>query len=511
MQGAALQTPPDDLKRLHSQFLEAAAHLATPVQRRHIKVQRLLYSLSQGLSQFFGDRTITTKYNPRFRVAAVLRATPDEPIYVYDPNDLLADTGLDLPTAIEAAETDIAAHSTTARKPYVPFFIEEWYITVPDVCGLVLASESVPLVGIIVESPRGLKSQDAVKEWIAAVGRIACERLHSEIFSFPDTASMAMRSYAMESVVGALQSQVNEVAGNSIKAQSVVEAFCELSVQAEEGERPTGTIVIVQKEDLDSLDWQMEFPDDQRPKLEETTLVAKLFALCEGTSALISDGAEVYGIADIGAPPQDAISATFSNGRASITFNGVALAVVSNGALHAPFSPPEHILRDTLHDLPHQVTEDCIRNLMSLVGQARRRGYGSTLVIHKEKLPDKISGSELKHPLPVNQLTARMCAVDGAVILDSALYVRAFGCLLDGMIESEENRARGSRYNSAQRYTRLHRDAVVVVVSSDGPVSVFVNGEDLTVVPPLVDKPTTVDPPTLDQFVEQQYERCGRE
>ena len=75
------------------------------------------------------------------------------------------------------------------------------------------------------------------------------------------------------------------------------------------------------------------------------------------------------------------------------------------------------------------------------------------------------------------------------------------------MVDDAENRARGSRYNSALRYTRLHGDAVVVVVSSDGPVSVFVNGEDLTIVSPPVDKPTTVDPPTLERFLQEQEQK----
>lgn len=507
---AALNNPSKDYKRIQSRLLEKAAEHLTVIERRHIKVQRLLHALSQGLSQFFGDRSTTSKLDPRFRVGAVVRAKPDEPIYVYDPYDLLLDCKLDVAGGVAQAEAEMKEYSASASaisaapgRPHEPFFVKEWYITVPDVCGLVLAADSVPFVGIVVESPNGLRSQDAVKEWIAAAGRIACERLHTGIFSYPDIASMAMRSYAMESVIGALQGLLNAVPNNRIKAAQVVEALSELSVQMEEGERPTGTLAIVQPDDLRTLAWQMEFPEDDRPRLEETMHVAKLFLLCKGSSALISDGVELFGLADLEERPENAIYGDFSNGRAIISFDSRAVAVVANNAFHAPFSPQEQILRDTLATLPNRVTEQCINALMSLVAQARRKGHGSTIVIHRKELPEKISGHVLKKPLPVCELTTRMCAVDGAVILDSSLSVRAFGCLLDGMISSEENRARGSRYNSAMRYTHFHPDAVVVVVSSDGPVSVFVNGEDKTVVPPLVSKPIDMSPPTLEQFVNQ--------
>ncbi|MFN8657312.1 MAG: diadenylate cyclase [Candidatus Obscuribacterales bacterium] len=499
--------PTHDFKRAHSQILQQSAANISSIQRRHIKVQRLLHALSQGLSQFFGDRTITSKFDPKFRVAGIVRAKPDEPVYVYDPNDLLADFNLELPKAIAAAEAEIASVPASVRKPYEPFLLQEWYINVPDVCGLVLAADTVPLVGIIVESPPLLSSQDAIKEWIGATGRIACERLHNEIFSYPDTASMAMRSYAMESVVGALQRMADGVPDNSIQVQSIIESLCEISTHTEEGKRPTGILAVVQQAELDKLTWKMQLHDQQRPRLEESKHISKLFALCDGRYALITDGTEVYGLANILERPPNCIFAEFSNGRAAIFFNDIAVAVLANGSLHAPFSPPEHILRETLEELPDGVTDNCIQALLNLVAQARRLGHGTTLVIHRGSFPERLSGSEVKHPLPVDQLTSRMCEIDGAVILDSSLQVRAFGCLLDGMVDDAENRARGSRYNSALRYTRLHGDAVVVVVSSDGPVSVFVNGEDLTIVSPPVDKPTTVDPPTLERFLQEQEQK----
>jgi hypothetical protein len=42
-----------------------------------------------------------------------------------------------------------------------------------------------------------------------------------------------------------------------------------------------------------------------------------------------------------------------------------------------------------------------------------------------------------------------------------------------------ENRARGARYNSALRFTAQHPETIVVVVSSDRPVSIFQKGEKI--------------------------------
>jgi hypothetical protein len=46
-------------------------------------------------------------------------------------------------------------------------------------------------------------------------------------------------------------------------------------------------------------------------------------------------------------------------------------------------------------------------------------------------------------------------------------------------VESE-NRARGARFNSALRFTAEHANMVIIVVSSDRPVSVIQGGVELT-------------------------------
>jgi DNA integrity scanning protein DisA with diadenylate cyclase activity len=69
-----------------------------------------------------------------------------------------------------------------------------------------------------------------------------------------------------------------------------------------------------------------------------------------------------------------------------------------------------------------------------------------------------------------------MARVDGALYLDWYGNVLAFACLLHGDTAPQEDRSKGSRYNSAIRFTREMPDALAIVVSSDGPVGVFARG-----------------------------------
>jgi hypothetical protein len=87
--------------------------------------------------------------------------------------------------------------------------------------------------------------------------------------------------------------------------------------------------------------------------------------------------------------------------------------------------------------------------------------------------------------------------------IDRNFRLRAFACLMDGPSLHTEDRARGARYNSALRFTAQHPDVLVVVVSSDRPVSVIQNGIDLSQPPVWPRIPTTPRiPPTLRHWLQ---------
>jgi len=77
-------------------------------------------------------------------------------------------------------------------------------------------------------------------------------------------------------------------------------------------------------------------------------------------------------------------------------------------------------------------------------------------------------------------ITARLTAyLDGALHIGEDMNLHGFACILDGKTVPGENRARGDRFNSALRFTAEHHDIVVIVVSSDRPVSIIQDGIEL--------------------------------
>jgi hypothetical protein len=111
--------------------------------------------------------------------------------------------------------------------------------------------------------------------------------------------------------------------------------------------------------------------------------------------------------------------------------------------------------------------------------------HGCTLIIDLNDEPVKISGQKLEEPLDLRlsqnlELSMSLAKVDGALHIGADTNLHGFACLLDGRTVPGEDRARGARYNSALRFTSEHADIfVVVVVSSDRPVSVFQEGVEI--------------------------------
>ncbi len=107
--------------------------------------------------------------------------------------------------------------------------------------------------------------------------------------------------------------------------------------------------------------------------------------------------------------------------------------------------------------------------------------HGCTFVIDLNNTPAKISGQLLQKPLNLNDpklldLACSFSKVDGALHIYADQHLLGFACLLDGHAIESEDRARGARYNSALRFTAEKPYTLVIVVSSDRPVSVVQHG-----------------------------------
>jgi DNA integrity scanning protein DisA with diadenylate cyclase activity len=120
-----------------------------------------------------------------------------------------------------------------------------------------------------------------------------------------------------------------------------------------------------------------------------------------------------------------------------------------------------------------------------IVHHAENQKFGCTLIIDLGKENNSLSGQKLKDPLDLKQdafleLAKSLAKADGAIHIGHDLKLHAFACLLDGRAIPGEDRARGARFNSALRFTAEHKNLMVVVVSSDRPVSIIQEGIEIS-------------------------------
>jgi hypothetical protein len=184
---------------------------------------------------------------------------------------------------------------------------------------------------------------------------------------------------------------------------------------------------------------------------------------------------------------------SFSDGSVYSTNQRANLVYFEEALLEFPIDPA------TRHELFHIVT--------SIVYKAGIRNHGCTLVVDINDPPVEISGQQLEFPLNLQkkhylELAESLAKVDGALHVGVDRHLHGFSCLLDGRAVPGEVRARGARYNSALRFTAGHENIIIVVVSSDKPVSVIQGGVELTETcewKPFSKLVTT--PPTLEQWL----------
>ncbi|HEY8525755.1 MAG TPA: DNA integrity scanning protein DisA nucleotide-binding domain protein [Acidimicrobiales bacterium] len=151
-------------------------------------------------------------------------------------------------------------------------------------------------------------------------------------------------------------------------------------------------------------------------------------------------------------------------------------------------------LRPHLPTVPAPVLAGVLKLALHWLSPSR---VGATLVVHAESRPRPLDGPtdglDLEHSIVAPDLTvtarhhypalfAALSQTDLAVLVDARGTVRRVGVGLRSSTAAENavDDHRGMRHRSAARYTFDHPDAVAVVVSEDGPVTVFHGGRPLS-------------------------------
>jgi DisA bacterial checkpoint controller nucleotide-binding len=201
---------------------------------------------------------------------------------------------------------------------------------------------------------------------------------------------------------------------------------------------------------------------------------------------LVSEGRNIVGIADKHIT-QFHVTADYNGKLGFLSVGGETLCSFHDGSYssnthRAKLFEVEEALLD--FDLEPSVGNDMFQVVAALVHNAEDKKFGCTFVIDLAPVPTATAGQAITPPINLRQsselaLAAALSKVDGALHIRADLHLYAFACLLDGHRVSNEDRARGARYNSALRFTSQHPQTIVVVVSADRPVSIFQQGKEL--------------------------------
>src|SRR5262249_47007561 len=138
---------------------------------------------------------------------------------------------------------------------------------------------------------------------------------------------------------------------------------------------------------------------------------------------------------------------------------------------------PEEKFRADLPRVFPGLRPAAVGRLTTLARCAAGQKHGCMLVISSaaaEEAKRLDSQCTCVDPFPLDEaVLGLLTSIDGSVLIDTAGNCHAIGVILDGMASPRCSPERGSRYNSAVRYVFGRSDAMAVVKSEDGMVSVF--------------------------------------
>ncbi len=464
--------------------------------------------LSLGLSHFSGPS----------RAALLYAETADAPPRVYDPQGLMD------------------GHQPILEKLYLKS--DSWRKSFPDIQQVRLWRHLYPerkldLAGLIscggrtrsifyqmwfTEHHRTMCSTGPTERWLEhAVCLLAHDCANFDWF-YTQNSQYVLREYSTHAVHDYISDELDFNFGldSRIEVYAILDAILGISKTREEGAWPRGAIVFVDPSVIAEAALLVRFPDPDKLILSNFKHVRKLLLSVENSRRmLVSDGGHILGVSS-GMLPEQRITADFRGGHGFLRFAGDLVCSFSDGSFHSSDRKPnlvqlEELLLDPQSDFNQR--DLLYRIVSSIVRKAGEQRHGASIVIDLNPEPVQISGQRLEEPINLwdshlLDLAKALSKVDGALHIGADCRLYGFACLLDGRSVPAENRARGARYNSALRFTAEQKNIIVVVISSDRPVSVICSGVDLTATAswePL--EQLRANPPTLEEWIADSGDR----
>ena len=333
-------------------------------------------------------------------------------------------------------------------------------------------------------------STGPTRRWLEYAAGLLSQNFDAQNVINLDTAGFMLQHCANHAVRDFIVDERSKLGwlDTQIRVYPFLDAVLSVSGTQEEGAWPKGRMVVVEPSQLESVRFTCRFPEMEQPRLVDFKHVRKLLQAVEDSGrVLVSDGKTVLGIA-IGPMPGAYLSAQFCGIHGFLRLKDELICSFHDGRFHssnlrANLVQLEEQMLETDMEMEQQHT--LLQIVSLLVNRVRERKHGCTLVIDTGQEQLDMSGQHFDKPLDLQnssqlKLACSLAKLDGALHIGRDLKLHGFGCLMDGSSVPGENRARGARFNSALRFTAAHEDIVVVVVSSDRPVSIIKNGVELT-------------------------------
>ena len=439
-----------------------------------------LDGLRDGLSHFSGPS----------RAAIIFAMAPEAGMFIFDPQHLLDGHQPKL------KELYVDNQGWRNLRPLYPGGLKTSYI-VPEknlqLAGLISQggrSGSVHYQMWFTEHHPDMCSIGPTERWLEHAAWRFSHAMASESALYTGISGGFLREYATHAVRDDVVDRMNVILGwdTKLRIYPILDAILELSRTREEGAWPRGELVFVEPPSIGRIPFLAHFSPSEQPSMENIKHVRKLLAAVEQSGLkLISDGRAIAGFAGRNLP-DFTITADFRGGHGFLKVVDETVCSFADGAYQSTTRRANLVhLEEALleSDIDPESGNRIFKIAAALVHQAEDEKHGATLVLDLNPSPVAISGQCFDRPLDLREpaivdLAKSLIRVDGALHIGADGYLHGFACLLDGRAIAGENRARGARYNSALRFTAEHERIIVVVVSSDRPVSIIQSGVEIS-------------------------------
>ncbi len=267
---------------------------------------------------------------------------------------------------------------------------------------------------------------------------------------------------------------------------SLLNILSDLCYQTYEKSETKGLIYFT--DNVYNVDFQFKFEnkdDFGSFSMENKKLIRKLLELTDrqkGTG-IISDTNRIYGIGKL---KEDSLNynVVFENNHIWTLSSGhTELISMKNGNLvFGAGQVSGDVFKDYVSKNLQGMQSGDIDNLYRIIKSLVDQQKGTILVVMKDakKYIDRYKDlAILVEPVKLDERNVeKLSSIDGAIFVDEKCICYGFGVVLDGIDTGSGSRARGSRYNSSERFfnwckNQQNAELIVFVFSDDGIFNFF--------------------------------------